>query len=432
MMAGRVRRTPNPVIGITLILLLGGISVVLLAPRPDTDDLPTRGQQPLLQIVAEPDTVPQSGRMIRVNLTADQTAAIHLQIDADWTIRLPGSSTILDRGNRLARTTVRPGRVGIRIGDQEYPASRLEIDCGSTPAIWINQHQYRGRVQLHRLSERRLMAINVVDIEQYVASVIDSEMPAEFGTEARMTQAVVARTYALYQQATYGRTHRFDLYASTRSQKYLGFQYLSDTGRRLAGESVESRRLARASRGIVCLDRDGIFCTYYSAACGGLTSHGRDFFNDASAVLQSQPCDWCREASLFRWKRTVSRERLQSRLANYASSRKVALGNLQRIEQLSRFPEATRTSVRFHGSSGDLTLDGSAIRTRILAGELPSPHFRMQYEEDSVLVEGRGHGHGVGLCQWGARGQSRSGHSWQQILAHYYPGMRLVRLDLSK
>src|SRR5258708_33816176 len=138
-------------------------------------------------------------------------------------------------------------------------------------------------------------------------------MPAAFPEEARKAQAIVARTYALYQKQVAERASIADLSASTRSQKYLGYQY-REGGKLLAGESEAGRKIAAATRGKVCHFRGKIFCTYYSAVCGGGTVKGTDVFSDAAPPLGSVRCDFCREARLYRWTAEISKADMQKDL----------------------------------------------------------------------------------------------------------------------
>src|SRR5690606_37508645 len=111
--------------------------------------------------------------------------------------------------------------------------------------------KYRGTVRLHRVGRAKLLAVNVLPLEDYVAAVVDAEMPAAFPIAARQAQAIVARTYAI--SCRREATHRlFDVYASPRSQNYLGVVYRGTGGRLLAGETPAGRAAAEATAGIVC------------------------------------------------------------------------------------------------------------------------------------------------------------------------------------
>src|SRR5258708_1511094 len=180
-------------------------------------------------------------------------------------------------------------------------------------------------------------------------------MPAAFPDEARKAQAIVARTYALYQKQVAERAAVADLFASTRSQKYLGYQY-REGGRLLAGESEAGRKIAHATRGKVCHYRGQVFCTYYCAVCGGNTVRGIDVFSDAAAPLVSVKCDFCREARLYRWTAEISKADLQKELEPWLREKGRKPGTLKTVS-LAR-PSPSGSSL----PEFDVTVDKQSLR----------------------------------------------------------------------
>ncbi|MGH7130252.1 MAG: SpoIID/LytB domain-containing protein, partial [Planctomycetaceae bacterium] len=212
-------------------------------------------------------------------------------------------------------------------------------------------------------------------------------------------------------------------------QKYLGFQYRSADGRRLAGESDDSRRIARETAGRVCVDRGELFCTYYSAVCGGRTTPGRAVFADAAPPLQSVPCEWCAAAERSRWTVTVPKATLASRIERHFASRDQPFGSLRSLRQ--RSPSSPGAAAVFEADDGRrrYELSGADLRGLLPGGTLPSPRFEIRRRGEQFVFEGRGHGHGVGFCQWGARGLALAGRSPTEIIEYYYPGCRVVVLS---
>ena len=90
---------------------------------------------------------------------------------------------------------VSPTANGFRIGTRETAGAAVEIEAEGPPAIWVDDHLYRGRVRFVRQGPRKMLVLNVVRLEDYIASVVDGEMPAAFPEAARQAQAIVARTY---------------------------------------------------------------------------------------------------------------------------------------------------------------------------------------------------------------------------------------------
>ena len=370
---------------------------------------------------------------IRVNVTPGGSEFLQLAISGPYSIhtlssrdgtsppRDSNSSRELSRGDSLSVARVEPTKSGLKIGRTTFATDRLEVVPQTEPSIRVNGHLYRGRVRLFKRTDGRVSAVNVLPIEEYLASVVDSEMPASFHAAARGAQAIVARTYARYQQDHADPAAVYDLFNSQRSQKYLGVEYTDSHGRRLAGESASSRRAVADTRGIVLQYRGHLFSAYYSAVCGGQTTTGTELFEDAAPVLKSVPCEWCREAKYFRWTADVS---AQDFLNGLQTGKPLAA--LTSIQQTAGPGDGVISRFQIGDGRKSLAVSGVELRERLPTGTLRSPHFRLTLNKHAVRVEGRGHGHGVGLCQWGANGQAHAGKSCFEIVRHYYPGAMLV------
>ncbi len=385
-----------------------------------TEQRPTQSS-PRGKLVSLPRPANGKSPTIRVCLTSSPVSSLRLQIDGPFALRVLGSDQTLGKGPSLKECGVQCDRSVLKIGNQTYATTRLEIVPQDSPAIWVNGHQYRGRVRLFRQPGGKILAVNALPVEDYLASVIDSEMPAAFPDEARKAQAICSRTYALYQMAQ-SRSHPyFDVYASPRSQNYLGYQYLSG-GRRLAGETADGRQIAQATAGLVSMHEGQLFCTYYSAVCGGRTTKGDLVFSDAAPPLQSVPCQWCRDAKLYRWTEKLSPRAAANKLASLLGTSRRPITAIHRSDRNPLTPASL-----FQVTNGQQTAEISAadLRRRL---SLPSATFQVWQDAHYFHFQGRGHGHGIGLCQWGARGLALAGKTAAEILRYYYPGSQVVAL----
>lgn len=364
--------------------------------------------------------------VIRVGLLPDAARTVSIEVSEPFVVRALGTEKVLYHSERVGPTTVSATSAGLRIGKRDVAAAQVEIVPAKSPAVWVEDHQYRGSVRLYRRGTNAVMAVNVLPLEDYLASVIDSEMPAAFPDEARKAQAIVARTYALYQMQVAEPAAIADLSASTRSQKYLGYQY-RDGGKLLAGESEAGRKIANATRGKVCHYRGKIFCTYYCAACGGNTLKGTEFFSDAAPLLVSVKCDYCREARLYRWNAEISKADMQRELEPWLKEKGQTSGALKTVA-LVRSSPAAGSLPEFDVRAGSQTvrISGSELRQLLVGRGLYSPQFTIEDKGRTFAITGRGHGHGVGLCQWGSRGQALEGKTCEQILNYYYPSVTLA------
>jgi len=366
---------------------------------------------------------------VRVNLTDSPAEELRISIDGPFRITPVGSSRVLGEGPRLAETSVYATETGFQVGEHEYQVTRLEITADRPPALWVEDHQYRGRIRLFRQPRGRIVAVNVVPLEDYVASVLDSEMPADFPQAARQAQAIVARTYALYQMQE-ARDHPFyDVHASTRSQCYLGVQYRDGRGRRLAAESESSRRTTAETAGMVCTSDGAVFSTYYTAVCGGRTTTGREVFRDAAPPVVSVPCDWCRDSPLYRWTTEIDRAQLHAALERLFSAKRQTLHEISSIRVSADSPPDGVPTIVVRDGARTLTVSAADLRRELPSSKLHSARFEIRELGDRVRFEGRGHGHGVGFCQWGARGQALAGHPALEIVRYYYPGAEIVALQ---
>ena len=362
---------------------------------------------------------PSKSPLIRVNVTPGGTASFRLEIRGPYSIHELGTSKRLSKSDSLAATVVLPTATGLKIGEKSYSTTQLEVIAKESAAIRVDDHLYRGAMRLFRRTDGLVSAVNVLPVEEYLASVVDSEMPAAFPAAAREAQAIVSRTYAFYQMAHADPAAVYDLFSSQRSQKYQGVEYIA-AGRRLAGESESSRQAVAATRGIVCTYRGKLFCTYYSAVCGGRTTDGSQIFTDAVEILKPVTCDGCRDSEYHRWSVSIGKDEFLK-----AVQQKGAITKIATIRQFES-PGSGKIS-RFEFSDGKKTvaLTGVELRERLPAGVFRSPHFTLHQEKTSFRADGRGHGHGVGFCQWGARGLALTGKKSQEIVHHYYPGAKL-------
>ncbi|MFT5324486.1 MAG: stage II sporulation protein D [Planctomycetaceae bacterium] len=373
------------------------------------------------QSAAAPDTW---NPFVRVNLTPSPLTDLTISIDGPFRVLAPGSAKILAQSVSVKDRIVSAEGNGIRVGDEVFPISQIEIVTAKSPSIWVGRNQYRGSIRIFRRPGGRLIAVNLLPLEEYLASVVNSEMPATFPDEAREAQTIAARTYVLSQMKGHP---QFDVYATSRSQRYLGYQYLNDEGRRLAGETQGSRDIVGRTAGIVCTWEGKVFTTFYTAVCGGRTTLGRSVFKDAVPAMASVECDWCREADRYRWTSTLPVDRLSKSLQEHFADLNEEFGQLKSLQP--SFGDAGDLPF-YMVSDGVRTkkIAGTELRHSLPIGTLSSPRFTAEIDATEVRFSGAGHGHGVGFCQWGSRGLALAGRSALQILQYYYPGSATVRL----
>ncbi len=343
-----------------------------------------------------------------------------------------GVEIVDDSGERLLRDDasaageVRPAGGNLTWKGADLKRQRVDlIPLGGV--IQANGAAYRGRVRLILDAQGRIAIINELPIEQYLQGVLRGELPRRFDAAAQRAMAVAARTYALFQCGVMADGSDYDLYAGERSQVYRG----------VAGEDRDALDAVRRTRGVVLTcrhsDDQRIFETLYSSTCGGATLSARAFSGRPAVppLSSSVRCPWCAAADSpylawpdVRVAMSVAWRRLSSA---YPSLR--GLERIEHIEVAERNENGRPTLLRITGAQGrERTLRPERMRVAINESGVRSNWFEARIDGgELVLSDGRGFGHGVGLCQYGAEGMARGAKTAAEILAFYYPGSRLAR-----
>lgn len=326
------------------------------------------------------------------------------------------------------RVAMPDGRVS-----RDHPSGVYAEAPGGGP-VTVNGKAYRGRIYIYTMSNGNLRAINVLPLEQYLRSVV----PVEIGTldehymEALKAQAVVARSFALAKMQE-RRSSPFDMSADTGDQVYLG----------VAREARATDRAVEATRGEVLTYKDRVITAYYHSTCGGRTADptevwGEDFARTAGFLGSVEDDGFDKGSRWETWRVKWTRSQLLDQVRKYLP----ATVNMS----ASQVGEPKDIEVAEHGLSGrnariKITTDkrsfevrGDQIR-RVLrqpdGSMLPSTMFSLSMAKEKgevvVLAEGRGFGHGLGMCQWGARMRAEQGQSYRKILEHYYKDIKLEK-----
>ena len=259
-------------------------------------------------------------------------------------------------------------------------------------------------------SNGAITKIRSLDVEKYLLGVLPQEMASDWPIEALKAQAVVARTYAYSQLGRFG-GHGFDLTSDTRSQVYK-----KPT---LAAPLVA--RAVKQTAGEVLGWHGKLLGLYYHACCGGHTTSPNSawgFHKPAPRPLRGVRDSFCRRSPYAHWSAYISSEDLLA-----AFGRKRWFGGPLRSLEIDGEDRAGY-ALSFRAKIGRHTMRFPAYRVRQALGHsLPSLRIAMiRRSKGGYEFFGEGLGHGVGLCQWGARAMAGKGYRYEEILKHYFPG----------
>jgi stage II sporulation protein D len=303
-------------------------------------------------------------------------------------------------------------------------ANDVELFATKQGTIGVGRRWYRGWVRLRVVGKDKVRATNYVHAEAYLAGVIGGEMPPRWPLEALKTQAIAARTYALYQISHRGGKD-FDLYDDTRSQVYHG----------VMKETPRVIRAVTETSGVVGTYHPGeggearLFSTFYHSTCGGETEDVRYGLGERLIPpLVGGPCRFCKDSPLWRWSGVrISKHDLRTQLAAGSDVLK-QLGKIEWVRVENRTPSGRARDLRLRDNRGaEFLISARYFRRTVKGVRIPSTGFKIIDGGEEIELSGFGFGHGVGMCQYGARFLADHGKSAVQILRFYYPDIWLVR-----
>jgi len=282
---------------------------------------------------------------------------------------------------------------------------------GDGDAIYVDGRQYRGELAVYG-GRDGLLVVDELPLETYLIGLINAEAHSSWPMESLKAQAVAARSYALFRLKS-SRTKAFDLRATVADQVYLGSS-LEDSA---AAQAVES------TRGEVVSYNGAVAETFYHSTCGGRTAGVGEVWGGNLPYLKSVECDWCQESPRYFWRYETDFEEIGAAL----QSDGINVGPVSGIEIVSKTPSGRNDVIKIEGEKGARMIKAAVLRKAIGYTKLFSTLFEVfEPEEGKFLFLGRGSGHGVGMCQWGARGLALDGKSHSEILLYYYPGCAII------
>ncbi|MES2504866.1 MAG: SpoIID/LytB domain-containing protein [Myxococcota bacterium] len=287
---------------------------------------------------------------------------------------------------------------GISLNGQKTNANLIKIT--SPDLIEVGSRKFRKVIEVKQAAGK-LSLIHTLGMESYIIGVISSELPSSWPLEVLKAQAIAARTYAVWQRSV-----KEQLESSVMDQVYHGVQREHP----LAKQAVEE------TDGQVLTFDSKPAHTYFHAACGGHTASSTEAFGGSEPYLKGVSCSYCHDAPTYRWKYELSRQDLNRKLG----------AKIDNMEPLGESASSRVISFRF--KSKPKLADMKAVEVRKALGY---DKFRSTLITKHSIgwskaeFAGRGHGHGVGMCQWGALKMAKLGKTSEQILEHYYPGTEI-------
>ncbi len=265
-----------------------------------------------------------------------------------------------------------------------------------------------------RLLDESTGKILNVNLEDYIIGVVSAEMPASFEVEALKAQAVAARTFAMYKKNT--RNLDYDLIIGVKDQAYKTNEQLLKTWNVLFFNNyLKIRDAVLSTKDEVLTYNDEIINAFYFSMSNGKTENSELVFSEALPYLQSVESSWDNESlNNYLYEKVISKE-------DFCNSLGIS------CESVTISDEVRSSSNRVLSLKiNDIVFKGTDIRTKL---GLRSTDFVIREDGSNYLITTKGYGHGVGMSQYGANGMAKEGHSYLEILSHYYQNTKISHIS---
>ncbi|MFY9269182.1 MAG: SpoIID/LytB domain-containing protein [Candidatus Manganitrophaceae bacterium] len=345
------------------------------------------------------------GETIRVALQ-EGVQQVHLSSREEFFVMTPAGEKITPQP--LSSADIRVKKSLIFNGKERSEKELLFLPRRGGKII-INRQTYDGLIRVKRKPEG-LLVVNEIDIERYLRGVVPAEMSPDWEPEALKVQAVISRTYALYQREN-RKQKDFDLVNTVLGQVYQGE----------SGEDGRASAAISKTKGKVLTYEGGLAVTFFHSTSAGPTEDAAERWNISAPYLKGVNCPLDRDSPYHDWKRSIPLETLERALEKIGYS----VGAIATLTPLEWSRAGRLLTVRILSSGGEWIIKAEDLRKALGYKVLPSTRFTVESFGKEIRINGMGYGHGVGLCQWGAKVMAEKGLSFDEILLYYYPGVRL-------
>ena len=355
---------------------------------------------------------------------------------------------------------------------------KFVVKTSDIRGIWVGQKRYSGKLKIF-VQDNKIFLVNILGVENYLSSVVGSEMPSKWHIEALKAQAIASRTYALKQKGN----SIFDIDSTNRNQVYNG----------LESKTYQTSKAVRSTKSLVLIYKNKLINALFHSSSAGMTENSQDVWKNEFPYLSSVK-DFDKKNPKLQWEKRFSNEQLQKLFPRIGGIKQIEILNITNtgrvknvkiqgnygVDQISGVDLRKRmnlnsTLVRFKlieinetkadyekpkttpvatleekpntyiVEAGD-SLSDIAYRFNVDLNEIvtlntikdPSlininqilliPRNSINNEpslEKILVVSGYGSGHGVGMSQWGARYMASRGTKAEEILKHFYRGVKI-------
>lgn len=298
------------------------------------------------------------------------------------------------------------------VNDERIVSKRLILMPREGQVQW-GDSAYQGSIMCVEQSHTALL-INSLDIEDYVYAVLRTESWPGWPVEVNKVQAIACRSYVVSMVAESKKQKRpYHIKNTNYHQTYTGHH--SCTVRRQAVDDT---------RGIFLVHHNKPIRAMFDSCCGGvIPAYMKGVnFDDAPYLARDYPCTHCKRCKIYSWRAQYTLKEFEQHVRSHMPHAK----DLRAVHITKKDKAGIVQEAVLKGKRRQHTIPGKKLYS--VLRDVKSFCFGVRTDADWVIFEGRGYGHHLGLCQWGAREMVRDGWDYKRILQFYYPGTSFMKL----
>ncbi|PIV53049.1 MAG: hypothetical protein COY53_09395 [Elusimicrobia bacterium CG_4_10_14_0_8_um_filter_37_32] len=315
---------------------------------------------------------------------------------------------------------ITPFKDGMLLNEEKFFSTLIRlIPKSEKNFVKINGKRYRDSIIIKKSRESKLTVINEIGLENYIYGVLPHEVNPEWPLEALKAQAVVSRTYAMYNLGKY-ESEGFDFCNTVYSQVYGS----RDSEKKRSNEAVDA-----TVNEVLVYDGKPINALFF-ACCGGHTEDVSNVWQGNNSgrygYLRGVKCPFCSKSSHNSWKKLLEENYIRKKL----NVKGYKVGQIKSINIQGKTSSGRVRFIIVKHTGGSLKLTGNLFRMIVDPNVIKSTKIvSITKQKDSFIFAGHGWGHGVGMCQWGAKGMAEKGYNYIGILKYYYPGTKIDKWE---
>jgi stage II sporulation protein D len=304
---------------------------------------------------------------------------------------------------------ISPTRLAVAGQTLETPVKILAADGGDS--VRLNGHFYKGDIYMRTTEAEKLEVVEHLSVEDYLCGVLPVEMSPDWPLEALKAQAVASRTYALKK---INPKKDYDMTDGVDTQVYNG----------ASGMNERIRQAVHSTRGEVLAYKGKLVTAFFHACCGGHTATTSSAWGEEVVKPLSGIADpFCSASSHYRWEfYTTARD-----LLSFIQVQGSTAVKIKGVRVYKRDRSGRALKLRFATDSASFTVSAAELRRTFGTYDIKSTFItRITPVNGGYEFAGKGWGHGVGMCQEGAKRMANKGITYKKILRHYYPGAKIT------